>query len=48
MSESLKVFITYSHRDKAAKNTLIDRLAVMEQQDLITIWHDNEILPGDR
>ena len=48
MSEPLKVFITYSHRDKAAKNTLIDRLAVMRQQGLITIWHDNEILPGDR
>ena len=48
MSEPLKVFITYSHKDKAAKNTLIDRLAVMVQQDLITIWHDNEILPGDR
>ena len=48
MSEPLKVFITYSHRDKAAKNTLIDRLAVMRQQGLITIWHDNEILLGDR
>ena len=48
MSEPLKVFITYSHKDTAAKNTLIDHLAVMVLQDLITIWHDNEILPGDR
>ena len=48
MSDPLKVFITYSHKDKAAKNTLIDRLAVMVRQDLITIWHDNEILPSDR
>ncbi len=48
MSEPLKVFITYSHKDKAAKNTLIGRLGVMVRNKLITIWHDNEILPGDR
>ena len=47
MSEPLKIFITYAHKDKAAKNELKTRLAVMEQQDEIKIWHDNEILPGD-
>ena len=48
MSEPLKIFITYSHKDKEAKNELRTRLAVMEQQESkITIWHDNEILPGD-
>ena len=47
MSEPLKVFITYSHENPDAKDQLITRLAVMVQQGLITIWHDNEILPGD-
>ena len=47
MSEPLKIFITYARKDKAAKNELKTRLAVMEQQGKITIWHDNEILPGD-
>ena len=47
MSEPLKIFITYARKDKAAKNELKTCLAVMEQQDEITIWHDNEILPGD-
>ena len=48
MGEPLKVFITYSHEDIDSKNKLRQRLAVMEQQGMITIWHDNEILPGDK
>lgn len=48
MNQSLKVFITYSHENPDAKDELIKHLAIMVQQDLITIWHDNEILPGDR
>ncbi len=48
MGEPLKVFITYSHEDTDSKDKLRQCLAVMEQQGLITIWHDNEILPGDK
>ena len=48
MSDPLKVFITYSHKDIKEKDTLKTRLDVMVQNNLITIWHDNEILPGDR
>ena len=48
MSKSLKVFITYSHTDSAAKDKLITRLAVMKREGLISIWHDNEILGGDK
>ena len=43
-----KVFITYSHKDRGAKDKLIECLNVMVQDNLIEIWHDNEILPGDR
>ena len=47
MSEPLKVFITYSHKDTDDREELRRRLAVMEQQGMITLWDDNEILPGD-
>ena len=48
MSEPLKIFITYSHKDKEAKNTLRTCLAVLEQHESkINIWHDYEILGGD-
>ena len=47
MSEPLKVFITYSHNDRKQNTTLKTRLAVMESEDKIKLWDDNEILPGD-
>ena len=48
MSKPLKIFITYSHKDKEAKNELRTRLAVLEKHESkIKIWHDNEILPSD-
>ena len=48
MSNLLKVFITYSHQDTDAKDKLIKCLTIMKQEDMITTWHDNEILPGDK
>ena len=47
MNKPLKVFITYSHKNRKEKNKLITYLAVMRQESLIDIWHDNEILAGD-
>ncbi|MDE0041365.1 MAG: toll/interleukin-1 receptor domain-containing protein [Candidatus Poribacteria bacterium] len=48
MSKPLKGFITYSHKDKKAKDELKTRLAVMEQQNTMVTWHDNEMLFGDK
>lgn len=48
MSEPLKVFITYSHKDTGAKDDLITRLSVLIRENRIRIWQDNEILPGDK
>ena len=48
MSKPLKIFISYAHTNAAAKDELIKRLAVMKRQGLISIWHDNEILGGDK
>ncbi|MYG06771.1 tetratricopeptide repeat protein [Candidatus Poribacteria bacterium] len=44
---SLKGFITYSHEDTAAKEELRKRLAVMEEKNELTTWHDGEITAGD-
>ncbi len=48
MSKGLKVFITYAHKNSEAKDELITSLAVLKQNGLIDVWHDNEILPGDK
>ena len=48
MSKPLKVFITYAHKNTEAKDKLITYLAVLKQNGLIDVWHDNEILPGDK
>lgn len=45
-NNSIRLFITYSHKDIKAKDQLITYLAVMKREGLINIWHDNEILPG--
>ena len=47
MSKPLKVFITYSRKDSAAKDKLISLLAGMKRENLISIWEDNKIIPGD-
>ena len=47
MSKPLKIFITYAHKDKAAKDKLVACLSVMEKKGEIKFWDDNEICPGD-
>lgn len=48
MSKPLKVFIAYSHKDTKAKDELATRLAVLQSEGMIDIWHDNEITPGKK
>ena len=48
MSKPLKVFITYSHKNTKAKDQLITCLGLLKREGIINIWHDNEILPGDK
>ena len=47
MSAPLKVFITYAHKNRQAKDKLIECLRGMQREGLISIWHDNEITAGD-
>ena len=44
----LKVFITYSHKNRVEKDTLITQLAGLKANRVITIWHDQDILAGDK
>lgn len=47
MNKPLKIFITYAHKDKAAKDKLIAYLGVIEEKNEIKFWNDNEIRLGD-
>ena len=47
MSNPLKAFITYSHKDLQRNTELQTRLAVMEDEGKIKLWDDNKILPSD-
>ena len=48
MNRSLKGFITYAHKNTAAKDELITRLAVMQQQNKLVTWHDAEMTGGTK
>ena len=45
-TEPLKVFISYTHKDKTYKEKLITHLNSLIRQKYITLWYDNMILPG--
>ncbi|WP_435548371.1 toll/interleukin-1 receptor domain-containing protein [Desulfobacterium sp. N47] len=46
MAKPLRVFVSYSHKDKNYCSTLLEYLKLLEKEGLITVWHDGEILPG--
>ena len=48
MSRPLKGFITYAHKNTAAKDELITRLSVMQQQNKLVTWHDAEMTGGTK
>ena len=48
MSEPLKGFIAYSHKDTEQKDELRTRLAVMKDQKKLVTWHDGDITVGGK
>ena len=48
MSRPLKGFITYAHKNTTAKDELIMRLDVMQQQNKLVTWHDAEMIGGGK
>ena len=43
----IKLFYSYSHKDEALRNELADHLFPLQRAELIEVWHDREMLPGD-
>jgi hypothetical protein len=41
------VFISYSHKDEGFRNNLEEHLSILKRQDVISVWHDRQILAGD-
>lgn len=42
-----KVFISYSHADEKWKNMLQSHLDILDNQDVVEVWDDRQIKPGD-
>lgn len=45
--DRMKVFVSYSHADKDLKDRLVKHLRPLEQENLIQVWVDHQIKPGD-
>lgn len=48
MSEQIKVFLSYSHKDKVLKDTFVGHLYSLVRTENITLWTDEEIDGGER
>ncbi|BAY78855.1 TIR protein (plasmid) [Nostoc linckia NIES-25] len=46
MSNPVKVFFSYSHKDEALRDELATHLVMMKRQGIIEAWHDREISAG--
>lgn len=46
MSNAVKVFFSYSHKDEALRDELAIHLSMMKRQGVIEAWHDREISAG--
>ncbi len=42
----IKLFISYSHKNKDQREALDKHLAILKKEDNLTVWSDVEILPG--
>jgi hypothetical protein len=46
MSNAVKVFFSYSHKDEVLRDDLATHLSLMKRQGIIEAWHDREISAG--
>ncbi|UKO98769.1 toll/interleukin-1 receptor domain-containing protein [Nostoc sp. UHCC 0870] len=46
MSNTVKVFFSYSHKDEALRDELATHLSMMKPQGVIEAWHVREISAG--
>jgi hypothetical protein len=43
---TIKVFISYSHKDEQHKDSLDEHLSMLKHNKTIDAWHDRKIIPG--
>jgi small GTP-binding protein len=48
VSNTPKLFISYSHKDAEYKDELLNRLKVISRQFNVDTWHDEQLLAGDK
>jgi cellulose biosynthesis protein BcsQ len=44
----VRLFVSYSYKDHRLVSQLMDHLAVLKQQGVISVWWDREISPGEQ
>lgn len=44
---SVKAFISYAHKDESHKEALVEHLATLKRNGIISEWHDRKIIPGE-
>ncbi len=44
----MKIFVSYAHKDEDLKKELLKHLAGFKRKGMIEIWHDREIIPGQK
>ena len=47
MTSSLKIFISYSHKDEIFKDELVTMLAGLQRRGIVDAWQDRQIEAGD-
>jgi TIR domain len=43
----ISVFFSYSHKDEVLRDQLEVHLSMLKRQEVISVWHDRRLLPGD-
>jgi hypothetical protein len=44
--ESVELFFSYTHRDRALREELERHLGVLKRHGFISVWHDRQITAG--
>jgi hypothetical protein len=46
-TDRVKVFLSYSHKDEPLQRELDEQLGVLKHEDIIEVWWDRRLAPGD-
>lgn len=47
LNKPIEVFISYSHKDERMRDEIVNHLANLKRQGVITAWHDRKISAGN-